>query len=117
MDDRETLTFPLEMSDTVNTRRSSNAPLTLPANGIHSPRPSFRRKLVTLFFLYTVQGLPYGFFITILPLFMREAGWSRTAIGFLGIIGLPWFLKPLWAPLVDRFSIPGVGRRKSWIMP
>jgi MFS family permease len=79
--------------------------------------PSFRRRLLTLFLLYVVQGLPYGFFISVLPLFLREAGWSRTAIGFYSLLGLPWILKPLWAPLVDRFSLPVLGRRKSWILP
>lgn len=78
---------------------------------------SFPRRLVTLFLLYTVQGLPYGFLVSVLPLFLRESGWSRTFIGFSGLIGLPWFLKPLWAPLVDRFGSPTLGRRKSWILP
>ncbi len=67
--------------------------------------------------LYLAQGLPYGFFLTALPLFLREAGWSRTAIGFYGALGFPWFLKPLWAPLVDRFALNGLGRRKTWILP
>jgi hypothetical protein len=79
--------------------------------------PPFRRRLATLLCLYIVQGLPYGFFISVLPLFLREAGWSRTVIGFYSLLGLPWILKPLWAPLVDRFSWPVVGRRKSWILP
>jgi hypothetical protein len=79
--------------------------------------PPFRRRLATLFSLYVVQGLPYGFFISVLPLFLREAGWSRTAIGFYSVLGVPWILKPLWAPLVDRFSWPVLGRRKSWILP
>jgi len=79
--------------------------------------PSFRKRLFTLFVLYTVQGLPYGFFITVLPLFLREADWSRTAIGYAGLLGSPWVLKPLWAPLVDRFHLSGLGKRKSWILP
>lgn len=82
-----------------------------------SPPPPFRRRLLTLFLLYVVQGLPYGFFISVLPLFLRQAGWSRTTIGFYSLLGLPWILKPLWAPLVDRYSLPGLGRRKSWILP
>ena len=79
--------------------------------------PPFRRRLATLFLLYLVQGLPYGFFISVLPLFLRQAGWSRTAIGFYSLLGLPWILKPLWAPLADRFFWPPLGRRKSWILP
>ena len=74
-------------------------------------------RFTVLFLLYLAQGLPYGFFVTALPLFLREAGWSRTSIGFYGLLGLPWFLKPIWAPLVDRFSLQSLGRRKSWILP
>lgn len=77
----------------------------------------FSVRFALLLALYLAQGLPYGFFMTILPLFLREAGWSRTAIGFYGALGLPWFLKPVWAPLVDRYSWSGMGRRKSWILP
>ncbi|MGW8321119.1 MAG: hypothetical protein ACWGSD_06160, partial [Thermodesulfobacteriota bacterium] len=77
----------------------------------------FWRRLTTLFLLYVVQGLPYGFFISVLPLYLRQAGWSRTAIGFYSLLVLPWILKPLWAPLVDRFSWTALGRRKSWILP
>ena len=75
------------------------------------------RRLTTLFLLYLAQGLPYGFFVTALPVFLRQAGWSRTSIGFYTLLGLPWLLKPLWAPLVDRFSWPRLGRRKSWVIP
>jgi hypothetical protein len=86
-------------------------------SAICSDSPPFWKRLSTLFFLYVVQGLPYGFFISVLPLFLRQAGWSRTAIGFYSLLGLPWILKPLWAPFVDRFSWPVLGRRKSWILP
>ncbi|MEW6443357.1 MAG: MFS transporter [bacterium] len=80
------------------------------------PKP-FAYRFTVLFLLYLAQGLPYGFFVTALPLFLRQGGWSRTSIGFYSLLGAPWFLKPLWAPLVDRFAWPSLGRRKSWILP
>ncbi len=64
-----------------------------------------------------MQGLPYGFQTGALPVYLRERGLSRTAIGFLGLLAVPWFLKALWAPLVDRYSWARFGRRKSWIVP
>ena len=67
--------------------------------------------------LYFVQGLPFGFQANALPLFLRQAGLSLTAVGFSGLLSLPWLLKPLWAPLVDRYGSPTFGRRKSWIVP
>src|SRR4051812_43314814 len=69
-------------------------------------------RFLLLLSLYLVQGLPYGFQVMVLPLYLRTLGTSRTAVGFLGVLALPWMLKALWAPLVDRF-----GRRKSWIVP
>ena len=74
-------------------------------------------RLGLLFALYLVQGIPFGFQITALPVLMREAGTSLTAIGFAQLLGLPWLLKLGWAPLVDRFGSPRFGRRKSWIVP
>jgi len=38
-------------------------------------------------------------------------------IGFSSLLALPWMLKIIWAPLVDRFWIITFGRRKSWLLP
>jgi MFS transporter, PAT family, beta-lactamase induction signal transducer AmpG len=79
-----------------------------------------RIKLKTLSFLillYFVQGLPFGFQATALPIFLRQEGVSLTNIGLLGLLATPWLLKVLWAPWVDRFWFTGFGRRKSWIVP
>ena len=76
-----------------------------------------RRPLLVLFPLYFAQGMPYGFQATALPVYLREQGTSLTAIGFLGLLSLPWAVKALWAPLVDRFGSRRLGRYKSWILP
>jgi MFS family permease len=67
--------------------------------------------------LYFVQGLPFGFQATALPVFLRQQGVSLTGIGLLGLLAAPWLLKVLWAPLVDRWWSASFGRRKSWIVP
>jgi MFS transporter, PAT family, beta-lactamase induction signal transducer AmpG len=74
-------------------------------------------KTALLFMLYLSQGLPFGFQATALPVLLREQGVSLAAIGFAGALALPWFLKPLWAPLVDRYWSARIGRRRSWIIP
>lgn len=74
-------------------------------------------KTALLFMLYLSQGLPFGFQATALPVLLRERGISLAVIGFAGALALPWFLKPLWAPLVDRYWSKRVGRRRSWIIP
>lgn len=67
--------------------------------------------------LYFGQGLPFGLQATALPLYLRANGASLRTIGFLGLLSLPWMLKALWAPLVDRYGSSRLGRRKSWILP
>ena len=79
-----------------------------------------RIKAKTLSFLtllYVVQGLPFGFQATALPVFLRQQGVSLTNIGLLGLLAAPWLLKVLWAPVVDRWWFTGFGRRKTWIVP
>lgn len=76
-----------------------------------------RRELALLWALYFVQGLPFGFQATAIPVLLRERGASLVAVGLSGMLALPWLLKPLWAPLVDRYHVPAIGRRKTWLLP
>lgn len=73
--------------------------------------PSSSSPLLLLACLYAAQGLPYGFFTLALPVLMREAGWSLTALGFLQFLAAPWVLKLLWAPWVDHH-----GARRTWLL-
>lgn len=81
------------------------------------PDLSFRRKVGLLGALYFTQGLPFGFQAVAIPVYLRARGVSLTDIGLLGLLALPWALKPLWAPLVDRFGSRRIGRRRTWIIP
>ena len=76
-----------------------------------------RRKMALLWTLYFVEGLPFGIQTIALPVFLRVHGLSLTAIGFASALALPWMLKILWAPLVDRYGSRRFGRRRSWIVP
>jgi predicted MFS family arabinose efflux permease len=68
--------------------------------------------------LYLVQGVPFGFQSKGLKLLLADDKQvSMTAVSLLGLLSLPWSVKPLWAPLVDRFGSARFGRRKSWIVP
>ena len=75
------------------------------------------RKLGILWTLYFVQGLPFGFQATALPVYLRAAGMSLTGVGLASALALPWSLKILFAPLVDRYGGSRLGRRRAWILP
>lgn len=73
-------------------------------------------KLSLLGALYFSQGLPFGFFTQGLPVLLRQRGHSLVEIGLSSLLALPWALKWLWAPLVDRVHWASFGRRKTWIV-
>lgn len=77
-----------------------------------NPQSHVALKLGLLATLYFSQGLPFGFFSQALPVLLREQGYSLSQIGLTSLLALPWALKFLWAPAVDR-----VGTRRSWIIP
>lgn len=74
-------------------------------------------KLSILACLYFVQGLPYGFQLTALPVYLRSEGVSLAGIGMAGALSLPWVFKVVWGPAVDRYGSESLGRRRSWILP
>lgn len=57
--------------------------------------------MVALAFLYTAQGIPFGFATEYLPVVLREQGYSYAAIAALSWLQLPWQLKVLWAKAAD----------------
>ena len=66
------------------------------------------------------SGLPIYLTFFTLQQWMSESGVSLRAIGLTASIGLPYLLKFLWAPLLDRLPpglLAGVGRRRGWLLP
>jgi MFS family permease len=68
-------------------------------------------KITLLIALYVAQGLPFGFFTLALPVLVRQAGYSLTAIAALNLLAAPWMLKFLWAPYLDH-----TGTRRRWLL-
>ena len=60
--------------------------------------------------LYFAEGFPYGVFLEVWSVYFRAHGVSLKEIGLMALLGMPWTVKPLWAPLVDRY-----GDRRHWI--
>ncbi|WP_286827996.1 MFS transporter, partial [Alcanivorax sp. UBA3183] len=71
---------------------------------------------VTLGVLYFAQGLPAGLLGKSMPALARDAGLSPEWIGLLALPALPWALKFLWAPWVDRWGSGKPNHRKRWIL-
>ena len=69
------------------------------------------RLFLLLALLYFAQGLPSGLIAKALPALLRDQGVSLSLIGFTSALALPWALKFLWAPLVDRY-----GTRRQWLL-
>ena len=68
--------------------------------------------------LYFSQGIPNGFFRHTVPVIFRENGLSLEQIAlFYPVLFIPWMLKFLWAPIVERFHSIKKGKYRSWIIP
>src|SRR6478735_7083271 len=66
------------------------------------------------------SGLPLALSGTTLLVWMREAGVDLGTIGLFALVGTPYTLKFLWAPVVDALHVPVLsrllGRRRGWLM-
>ena len=62
------------------------------------------------------SGLPLLAIGSTLKAWLTEAGLDLSTIGFFSLVGMPYTLKFLWAPVFDRFSLPFLGRRRGWIL-
>lgn len=79
-------------------------------------RPTVLRMLLFGF----SAGLPYMLVFSTLTAWLRDAGASRTAIGFFAWIGITYSIKVFWSPVVDRVRLPGLtrvfGQRRGWMV-
>ncbi len=74
-----------------------------------------RRMLVALVMGFSA-GLPLLLTISLLQARMTKEGVDLGVIGLMALVGLPYTLKFVWAPFLDRYSIPFFGRRRGWLL-
>lgn len=74
------------------------------------------RKMAALLLLGFSSGLPLFLTSRTLQAWMTVEGIDLTAIGLFSLVGLPYSLKFLWSPLLDRYAIPFLGRRRGWLL-
>jgi PAT family beta-lactamase induction signal transducer AmpG len=73
-----------------------------------------RAAVVTL--LGFASGLPLALTGQAMQAWLSMEGLDVATIGFLSLVGLPYTFKFLWAPLMDRFDLPWLGRRRGWLV-
>jgi PAT family beta-lactamase induction signal transducer AmpG len=61
-------------------------------------------------------GLPLLLTMSVLQAWMKDEGVDLSVIGMMALVGLPYTLKFLWAPFLDRFTLPFLGRRRGWML-
>ncbi|MFE1747534.1 AmpG family muropeptide MFS transporter [Coleofasciculus sp. H7-2] len=74
------------------------------------------RKLASLLLLGFSSGLPLYLTSRTLQAWMQDEKVDLASIGLFSLVGLPYSLKFLWSPLLDRFVPPFLGRRRGWLV-
>ncbi|WP_133127141.1 AmpG family muropeptide MFS transporter [Legionella nagasakiensis] len=74
------------------------------------------KRLFIVFILGFSSGLPLSLLSSTLQAWFAEAGMSVLATGMLSLLGLPYVYRVLWGPVLDRYSLFSLGKRRSWIL-
>ncbi|AXK39252.1 MFS transporter [Crenobacter cavernae] len=72
--------------------------------------------MAMIWMLGFASGLPLALSGTAMQAWLTVDGIDIATIGFLSLVGLPYTFKFLWAPLMDRFELPLLGRRRGWLV-
>jgi PAT family beta-lactamase induction signal transducer AmpG len=79
-----------------------------------------QRRVLIVMFLGFSSGLPLALSGSTLLIWMRETGVDLGTIGLFALIGTPYTIKFLWAPLIDALDVPllsrRLGRRRGWLL-
>jgi MFS transporter, PAT family, beta-lactamase induction signal transducer AmpG len=72
--------------------------------------------MLAIMVLGAASGFPNQLTESALQAWLKDSGVSLTKIGVMSYVALPYLLKFLWAPLIDRYPLPLLGRRRGWIV-
>lgn len=76
----------------------------------------FNRRMLICIFTGFASGMPLYVLFQLVPAWLREGGVSLTEIGLFALVGIPYTWKFIWAPLMDRWVPPFLGRRRGWML-
>ncbi|MBA2711867.1 MAG: MFS transporter [Tatlockia sp.] len=74
------------------------------------------KRLFIVFLLGFSSGLPLALTSSTLQAWYADAGMSILATGMLSLVGLPYVYRIAWGPILDRYSLCSLGKRRSWII-
>src|SRR5580700_8921397 len=79
-----------------------------------------KRRVLIVMFLGFSSGLPLALSGSTLAIWMTEVGVNLKTIGLFALVGTPYTIKFLWAPLIDALNVPFLsrllGRRRGWLL-
>jgi len=73
-------------------------------------------RLLSVSLLSFSSGLPLGLVWIAIPTWMAQAGVDIKVIGLFTLAQAPWSFKFLWSPLMDRYPLPILGRKRGWVL-
>lgn len=76
----------------------------------------FSSRMLVSFLMGFSCGVPLLLTLSVLQAWMKEEGVDLSVIGLFSLVGLPYTLKFLWSPILDRFTLPLFGRRRGWLL-
>ena len=76
----------------------------------------FNRRMLICIFTGFTSGLPLYVLIQLLPAWLRVEGVGLAEIGFFALVGFPYTWKFIWSPVMDRYTLPFLGRRRGWML-
>ena len=79
-------------------------------------RAAALQRFIVVTVLGFASGLPLALTGQAMQAWLSMEGLDVATIGFLSLVGLPYTFKFLWAPLMDRFDLPWLGRRRGWLV-
>jgi PAT family beta-lactamase induction signal transducer AmpG len=73
-------------------------------------------RMLAILIMAAASGFPNQITESALQAWLKDAGATNTTIGVMSYVALPYLLKFLWAPFIDRYPLPVLGRRRGWIL-
>lgn len=74
------------------------------------------KRLLIIFILGFSSGLPLALISSTLQAWYADSGMSILATGSLSLLSLPYIYRVIWGPLLDRYSLLSIGKRRSWML-